>query len=142
MNMEYNDKLFQLYAASIAANREYHNSFEECYRDASDALDYYKEQEKLNGILPNHIPFIKFDKAFRKFFYDSFVNDSDGRHPNEKMMLMFKHFNQPIIVSHELFTEGLTDWKATISKFFEHYANKEHYRELYDYMHEQKLIDF
>ena len=137
-----NDKLFLLYAACIAANREHNNSFEECYCDAHDALEYYTEQEKFDGQLPNHIPFAKFDKAVRKFIADNFVNDSNGPYANGEVLRMFKHFNQPVIVSHELWTDGLADWEATVSLFLEHYLNKEHCRELYDYMHEQKLIDF
>ena len=137
-----NDKLFLLYAACIAANREHHNSFEECYCDANDALEYYTEQEKFDGQLPNHISFAKFDKAVRKFITDNFVNDSNGLLASDELLRMFKHFNQPIIVSHELWTDGLADWKATVSSFVEHYLNKEHCRELYDYMHNQKLIDF
>ena len=137
-----NDKLFLLYAACIAANREHHNSFEECYSDAHDALEYYTEQEKFDGQLPNHIPFVKFDKAVRKFITDNFVNDSNGLLASDELLRMFKHFNQPIIVSHGLWTDGLADWEATVSVFLEHYLNKEHCRELYDYMHEQKLMDF
>lgn len=141
--MEYNDKLFLLYAACIAANRMNHNSFEECYCDAHDALEYYTEQEKFDGQLPNHISFAKFDKAVRKSIADNFVKDLDGLHPNDKVMRMFKHFNQQIIEVDSLWGgDGLADWQTTVSFFLERYLTKEHCRELYDYMHEHKLIDF
>ena len=137
-----NDKLFLLYAACIAANREHHNSFEECYCDANDALEYYTEHEKFDDQLPNHIPFAKFNKAVRKFFNDNFTNDLDGFHPNDKVIQMFKYFTQPIIKSCGMWTDGLADWQTTVSLFLERYLTKEHCRELYDYMHEKKLIDF
>ena len=142
MEKNHNDKLFQLYAACIAANREHHNSFEECYCDAVDALAYYSEQEKFDGILPNHIPIAKFERAVRKFFNDNFTNDLDGFHPNDKVIQMFKYFTQPIIKSCGMWTDGLADWQTTVSFFLERYLTKEHCRELYDYMHNQKLIDF
>lgn len=34
------------------------------------------------------------------------------------------------------------DWRATCGEFCEKYLTKEHSRELYDYMHSHKLIDF
>jgi hypothetical protein len=135
-----NDKLFHLYATFISATKG-EKSFEACFDNAQNAFTYYLHRTERDSVLPDGVSSSKFDFLVEKFFRDNLTYGIGDYIPSKRLLQVLHHFHwlDEDVPSSSFIPRN---WQKIVANFLKHYLAKENYRELYDYMHSQKFIDF
>lgn len=144
---DYDKELFTLYAACIAADKadDGKHDYDDLYDAAIKAKSQFFKRQEFDALLPDGVTYKRFYSAACDYFshqcrpyYDRLAH-RESFVISENVIDIYRALNWEPKTPDVL---GRQNREQQFHEFLDYYLTKEHVRELYDYMHEMKLIDF